>query len=225
MKKAIILLGFIFTLFVCVKCTTDSEQSTEAIVEEQSNGTITQMYDGETDELIADATIVESESCEGIIFETFTLQPPDLNGCCKIVLNITTKDKQSIRVFVNGAFYGGGSSSGASYLISICNLPKLVQVYSDGALCYSRILSCKDRCCDQVNYTIESRWIDGCCIFTFTVLKSQIACNNFQYGLTKLGGPQTDFEVIDGNPTFTAYLCDENDRVRFHIIDLSLIHI
>lgn len=219
MKKTIIFFGFIFTLFVCVRCTTDSELPTETTVEEQSNGAITLMYDGETNELLPDAAIVESKSCGGIIFETFTLQPPDINGCCKIVLNIITKDKQPIRVFVDGAFYGGGASSGASYLIPICGVPKLVQVYSDGALCYSKVLSCKDRCCDQVDYTIESRWVDGCCIFTFTLLRNQIDCNNIQYGYTKLGGPQIDFEVIDGNPTFTAYLCDGDDQVRFFISD------
>jgi hypothetical protein len=222
MKKIISALLLILTFCFFSMCTTTesevlTEDNSEQIVATEE--IVTLMYDGATDEPVLNTEPGTAESCGGILFEVFTLQEPDINGCCKLVLNIVSKEKQPIEVYVDGAFYGGGASFGASYLIRLCGVPKFVQVYSEGILCYSRVLVCKERCCDIVDYTIESSLVDGCCVFKFTVLRNDVDCTGFQYGLTNKGSVQTDFEVINGNPTFTAYLCDSDDEVRFYIVD------
>ena len=220
MKKIVAMLGIFSLLFLCVNCTKESETFSEENAKVPSlKEPIIRTFDATTGEPVSN-TMDQPENCNGITFDLLTTQSLS-DGCCLLSLNINSPNKQSIQVYLDGVFYGGGASLGASYPIRVCDKSVLIEVYSEGVLCYSNLASCRNRCCDQIDYTVESAWIEGCCVYRFTLFRNgPNSCLGIQYGFISPGGvDDSNMEIIDGNPVLTVTLCDTNDSVRFFILD------
>ncbi len=162
--------------------------------------------------------------CDDLDIDIFRVQ--DQAGCCMYNVAIyhdnfdDSMPEIEVEWAIDGVFQGGASSIvGMSFPVSVCNGPVLLEIFSNGVLCHTELLTCKGQtCCSQLSYTFTSYQDGDCCVFEFNV-NDPTGCWEqamaFQFN-SDIGPPDL---FIWSDTGVTVHVCDPEQRIRFLVWD------
>jgi len=150
----------------------------------------------------------------------------DEGDCCVYLFHIEHRNTNTggqlgwgADVYLDGEAYRKSSnynSGGYGFPVRLCDGPQLLEIYSDGELCYSELLTCETECCID-NYTTFSSWEeDECCVFEYTFFGSGCGVRSFKLRWNSDVGPP-DYETFitaNGGYGIRVKICDPNQRFK-----------